>query len=114
MKDEGFVYLFTSPEGRINRKQWWIGVGGLLIIGFISSLLFGQDGLVPFAIAVLIMVAGIMLHIKRCHDRDKSGWWCLILIIPFAGTIWAIIDLCILEGTQGDNQYGPDPVETWS
>ena len=58
-----------------------------------------------------MLLAGIMLHIKRCHDRDKSGWWCLLLLIPVVGTIWAIIDLGVLAGTLGENRFGPDPLE---
>ena len=105
-----FGYLFTSAEGRINRQKWWIGVGILFGISIISSILFGNDGLVPFVIGVLMLIGGIMLHIKRCHDRGKSGWWCLLLLIPFVGLIWAIIDLGVLEGTKGANEYGSDPL----
>ena len=82
MQGIDFQYLFTSPEGRINRQRWWIGVAGLFIIWVISGVLFGRVGLVPYVIGWLILLAGLMLHIKRCHDRDKSGWWCLLLLIP--------------------------------
>ena len=112
MANVDMTYLFTSAEGRINRQQWWIGFGILLVIWLLSALLLGQDGLIPFIIGILIWLGGIMLHIKRCHDRDKSGWWCLLLIIPFVGFIWAVIDLGILPGTIGANEYGPDPLET--
>ncbi len=105
-----FTYLFTSADGRLNRQQWWIGVGILLAISLVSTLLFGSDGLVQFVIGILTLIAGIMLHIKRCHDRGKSGWWCLLLLVPFVGLMWAIIDLGILPGTVGDNEYGPDPL----
>ncbi|NNE21878.1 MAG: DUF805 domain-containing protein [Rhizobiales bacterium] len=111
MQDIDFTHLFSSPEGRINRQRWWIGVGILFVVGIISSVLFGSGGLVPFIIGILVMLAGIMLHIKRCHDRDKSGWWCLLLLIPFVGTIWAVIDLGILAGTPGENRFGPDPLQ---
>lgn len=110
MPNIDFVYLFTSPEGRINRRLWWIGVAGLFFLWLIAGLLFGREGLLPFFVGALILVAGIMLHIKRCHDRDKSGWWCLLLFIPIVGFIWAVVDLGILEGTKGENQYGPDPL----
>jgi len=30
--------------------------------------------------------------------------------VPFVGLIWAIIDLGILPGTVGPNEYGPDPL----
>jgi uncharacterized membrane protein YhaH (DUF805 family) len=108
MPNIDFVYLFTSSEGRINRKPWWIGVAGLFIIWLISGVLFGYEGFVSSVIGILILLAGIMLHIKRCHDRDKSGWWCLLLLIPMVGFVWAIIDLGILEGTKGENQFGAD------
>ena len=111
MQDIDFVYLFSSADGRINRQRWWIGVGTLFIVGLISAILFGNTGLVPFVIGILMLLAGIMLHIKRCHDRDKSGWWCLLLLIPVVGTLWALIDLGILEGTLGENRFGPDPRE---
>jgi uncharacterized membrane protein YhaH (DUF805 family) len=110
MDNVDFKYLFTSAEGRISRKQWWIGVGILFLVSLISTILFGSDGVFSFVISILMLLAGIMLHIKRCHDRDKSGWWCLLLIVPVVGFIWAVIDLGILPGTEGANQYGPDPV----
>jgi uncharacterized membrane protein YhaH (DUF805 family) len=105
-----FGYLFTSIDGRINRQRWWIGVGILILAWAISSALFGQDGFIAFVIAVLISLAGICLHVKRCHDRDQSGWWCLLLLIPAIGFLWAVINLGILEGTSGSNRFGPDPL----
>jgi len=112
MGNVDMTYLFTSADGRINRQQWWIGIGILAVIWLLSAVLLGRDGLIPFIIGLLIWLAGIMLHIKRCHDRGKSGWWCLLLLIPVVGFIWAIIDLGILPGTIGANEFGADPLET--
>ena len=105
-----FAYLFTSPEGRIERQRWWIGVAILFGAWLILNALFGVDGLIPFILSILLTIAGIMLHIKRFHDRDRSGWWVLILFVPILGLIWAIVDLGILEGTPGANRFGPDPI----
>ncbi len=52
----------------------------------------------------------LVVAIKRWHDRDKSGWWCLINFIPVVGTIWAFVENGCLEGTTGDNRFGPDPL----
>ena len=52
----------------------------------------------------------LALYAKRWHDRDKSGWWSLIGLVPFIGAIWILVELGILEGTRGPNQYGPDPL----
>jgi len=103
------TYLFTSPEGRIGRGHWWVGAAMLFFAWLIISLLFGSDGIVPFALGLILMFAGIMLHIKRFHDRGKSGWWVLIIFLPVIGFIWMIIDLGLLEGTPGQNDSGPAP-----
>ncbi|MCT8268965.1 MULTISPECIES: DUF805 domain-containing protein [Afifella] len=102
-------YLYTSFEGRIARKDWWIGVIGLFIISLIATLLFGNDGLIAFLISVFLFLAGIACHVKRFHDRGRSGWWALIILIPVIGPIWAIVDLGLLEGDQGANSWGPPP-----
>ena len=47
---------------------------------------------------------------KRWHDRDKSGWWALMNLIPIVGTIWVLIECGFLSGTPGRNRFGPDPL----
>lgn len=103
-------FLFATYEGRINRQLWWIGVGVIFAVSLIANFLIGSEGLVQLILGILLLLAGLALHIKRCHDRDKSGWWCLLLLIPLVGFIWAVVDLGILEGTKGPNDYGPDPL----
>ncbi|MCA9772145.1 MAG: DUF805 domain-containing protein, partial [Myxococcales bacterium] len=44
-------------------------------------------------------------------DRDKSGWWSALLIIPVIGWIWGLVEIGMLEGTVGPNRYGPDPID---
>jgi uncharacterized membrane protein YhaH (DUF805 family) len=105
-----WAYMFATPEGRLERRRWWIGVAGLFVAWLVIRILFGTDGLVALVLGIVLALAGLMLHIKRCHDRDKSGWWCLLLLIPFVGFVWAVIDLGILEGTHGPNRFGPDPL----
>ena len=60
--------------------------------------------------ALISMYMGFALMVKRCHDRGKSGWWSLISLIPLAGFIWVIIDLGVMEGDEGPNQWGPNPL----
>lgn len=55
-------------------------------------------------------VANIMLIIQRCHDLNKSGWFYLVLVIPVIGIIFALY-LLFAKGTEGPNQYGPDPLQ---
>ncbi len=53
--------------------------------------------------------AKLAVLVKRWHDRDKSGWWILIILIPFIGWLWQLIECGFMEGTQGPNRFGPSP-----
>ena len=69
----------------------------ILAIGF---LLWGLGTLVP----------SLAVGVRRLHDQDKSGWFLLMILIPFVG--WLIITaLMALEGTHGPNRFGEDPRE---
>jgi len=51
----------------------------------------------------------LAVFVKRWHDRDKSGWWVLINLIPLVGWLWTLIECGFLDGTPGPNKYGPSP-----
>ena len=53
---------------------------------------------------------GLAVAVKRWHDRDKSGWWVLIGMIPLIGAVWTFVENGCLRGTVGPNTYGPDPL----
>ena len=63
---------------------------------------FGLLGIVAIWMKLAVIV-------KRWHDRDKSGWWILITLIPFIGWLWQLIECGFMDGTQGPNKYGPSP-----
>ncbi|QDZ01201.1 DUF805 domain-containing protein [Nitratireductor mangrovi] len=111
-------YLLTSFEGRINRAKFWAGVGVLFVAGLIATgldIMLGTQSANGFGIFSGIMTLisiylACALYAKRWHDRNKSGWWTLIALVPLIGFFWILIELGILEGDKGDNQYGPDPL----
>ena len=111
-------YLFTSLEGRIGRQSYWMGVLAMAVIGVVASLLdvmlgtmndYGY-GIISGLAGLVMIYPAIVLYAKRWHDRNKSGWWSLIGIIPVIGGIWMLIELGFLKGTTGPNEYGPEPV----
>lgn len=109
MDKTDWKFLFLEYEGRINRAKWWLGVAVLFVVSLVTAVLFGQ-GLIGMIIALALIYPSLCLHIKRCHDRNQTGWWCLIMLIPVVNLIWAVINLGILEGTRGENRFGPDPL----
>ena len=65
----------------------------------------------PFAglFGLVLAWTHLAVFVKRWHDRDKSGWWVLINLIPVIGWFWTLIECGFLDGTPGPNKYGPSP-----
>jgi uncharacterized membrane protein YhaH (DUF805 family) len=112
-----FRKFYLSPEGRVNRKQFWLWlvlpltVIGILL-GFIDLTTGTYDpelgiGLYTGIFGLLSLIPSVIVYIKRFHDRDKSGWWVLIGLIPIIGAIWLLVELGFLAGTPGPNRFGP-------
>ena len=112
-------YLLTSFEGRIGRQQMWMGIIVLMVVSLIATvldILFGtmdQEtgiGIISGLVTLISIYPAVALYAKRWHDRGKSGWWTLIIFVPLIGFIWWLVECGFLRGTEGPNQYGPDPV----
>ncbi len=115
MENIDWQYLLFSFEGRINRAKYWLGVVAVAIVPWLFFMLaIAVNSTFLYWIAVLVSLITIWpslaIHIKRWHDRGKSGWWILIVFVPFIGWIWALIETGFLPGTPGPNEYGPDPL----
>jgi uncharacterized membrane protein YhaH (DUF805 family) len=69
--------------------------------------------MLPLGILLLITLwPSLALYAKRWHDRGKSGWWSLIMLIPIIGGIWMLIELGFLRGTDGPNRFGNDRLDS--
>jgi uncharacterized membrane protein YhaH (DUF805 family) len=62
-----------------------------------------------YTLAIFLPALGVA--VRRLHDTGRSGWWWLINFVCCIGGITLIVFYC-LPGTQGDNKYGPDPLNT--
>jgi uncharacterized membrane protein YhaH (DUF805 family) len=112
-----YQQFYLSAQGRVNRKQWWLYlVLPVFAVSLILSLVDGAVGTVDTESGLgllsgiwtlIILIPSILVHIKRFHDRDKSGWWVLIGLIPIIGGLWLLIELGFLKGTEGPNRFGP-------
>lgn len=122
-------YLFAF-EGRINRARYWAHAGlvmlvifpGLFGIGMLASAVERLEdpamaeaieaglGLLVLAIFLPLVISVFAVGAKRWHDRNRSGWWVLINLIPLIGPIWTIVECGCMKGTEGPNRHGPDPL----
>jgi uncharacterized membrane protein YhaH (DUF805 family) len=118
------MYLLTSYQGRIRRLHFWLGLIGAgvvfgVIYGIITSMSMSAIAnggspnpilmILGFIVDLVWLYVALAIYVKRAHDRDKTGWFVAIILIPIIGAIWLLIDLGFLDGTQGPNRFGPSP-----
>ena len=107
--------MFFGLQGRISRRQYWLyGVLALLGAALLGHVLLGIARVRPrtadIVVNLLLVWPALAVSVKRWHDRDKSGWWVLLNLVPVIGWLWALVDNGFLRGTDGPNRYGPDPL----
>jgi uncharacterized membrane protein YhaH (DUF805 family) len=124
-----FAQLF-SFNGRQRRMTFWLIA---IVISIINSVVysmtigpvymaalaghpaaggFGIGGILGSVVTLVLFWVSLANAVKRCHDRDKSGWWLLLywlVSLTIIGLIWPLIELGILDGTPGPNRFGPSP-----
>ena len=105
--------------GRINRQLLIIVqlTAGLLaafvmvVVGLISG---SNTENLPLAIVtgiidIILIWLSLSLDAQRLHDLNRSGWHVLLLLVPLYN-IYLVFVLLLKKGTEGPNQYGPDPL----
>ena len=128
-------YLLTSFSGRINRQPFWLSILAIVVLQWVLMLVLGMilgtsmmGGIDPnmppdeaaalamksmtpiIIISLLFLYPALAIYTKRWHDRDKSGWWTLIILVPIIGGIWFLVECGFLRGTDGANRFGADPL----
>ncbi|SMB55110.1 conserved hypothetical protein; putative inner membrane protein [Serratia proteamaculans] len=129
-----------SFKGRIGRRDFWIWmVLWLLLMAVAFSLasreLVDIQTIAFFIVGLLWPTAAVL--VKRLHDRNKAGWWALLLIlawllaagnwqmlaplwqwgvgrfVPTLIIVMMMIDLGAFVGTPEANRFGPpaEPVK---
>jgi len=107
----GEINIF-SAKGRLGRVRYFYysmltGLLGMVAIVLAMMLLSVSPTIGAIALAAIyiaMIVWGFFLIIQRCHDLNKSGWWSLLSLVPFA-----IFYFWFAPGTQGANQFGSEP-----
>ena len=108
--------FLLSFDGRIKRKAWWLVVAPIIALNLMLNSLSSSFAS-PFGVQMLSMIISLALiwpllavSAKRWHDRNKSGLWTLVNIVPIIGLIWMVVECGCLKGSAGENEYGPEPV----
>ncbi|MFB9990815.1 DUF805 domain-containing protein [Deinococcus oregonensis] len=122
---------YANFSGRARRREYWMfslisGIISLVLqlpfqiqnvtqavsggevnpngLGLLSIFLAGIYGLAVF-------IPSLAVGIRRLHDTGRSGWWLLITLVPFVGSIVLLI-FNVTDSQPGNNQWGANPKGT--
>lgn len=110
---------YASFEGRAPRAEYWywtlFTLLVWLVVRLVAEAIDAANGTVvgrlvsEVLLFLVLFVPGVAVAVRRLHDRDKSGWWYLLIFIPVVGAIILLVWFCI-RGMRGRNRFGPDPL----
>lgn len=104
---------YTVFQGRARRTEYWMFALFNFIISMVLSIIdgiIGTVGILSGLYCLAVLLPAIAVSVRRLHDIGKSGWWLLIVLVPFIGAIVLLI-FALLDSQAGSNQYGPSPKE---
>lgn len=113
---------YADFTGRSTRKEFWmfqllyvaLFVLGIVFVGgtmdeYGEGSEFGKVMLGLIALAFIGLVVPLLaVEARRFHDQDRSAWFVLLNLIPYAGIVIVFV-MMALPGTCGDNRFGPGP-----
>lgn len=115
---------YFTFKGRAPRSEFWlfilwcfiatsIGLAiDYLALGWAEKFeLYGMYGPASWAVIAFNTIPSVSVTVRRLHDRDKSGWFYWLSLIPLVGAIILLVWFC-KSGTAGPNRFGPSPFGT--
>ncbi len=100
----GPLKKYAVIEGRASRKEYWL----FLLINLVVWMMLSLSNPIGIAYLVAIWFPMMAVTVRRLHDSNHRGRWVLLNLVPFVGLI--VLYWLIIKGTDGDNDYGPDPL----
>ena len=101
--------------GRAGRRDFWM----FFLCNIIVCVILGILGLIPllgvvirivlYVYSLAMLVPCLAVGVRRLHDTNKTGLLMLLSLTGIGSIV--VLTLCAVEGTPGENQYGPNPIE---
>lgn len=102
---------YITFDGRARRSEYWYWFLAIVLVEIVVGIFYLMSSTLGILLYVVfglaIILPSIAVAIRRLHDTNRTGWWILLTLIPFGGLV--LLVFYVLEGTPGDNQYGPSP-----
>jgi uncharacterized membrane protein YhaH (DUF805 family) len=119
---KAFWSNYSNFKGRARRSEYWFiqlflvltnlaaaAIDLALMNGDVDRFIAnGGGGIVGLIWIFATIVPAIAVLIRRLHDTNRSGWWSLIGLVPFAGAIVLLV-FTATDSSKGSNKYGASP-----
>jgi uncharacterized membrane protein YhaH (DUF805 family) len=105
---------YVGFSGRARRMEYWMFALVNAIIFLVLAILATVTRsfffwVLLFLYDLAVLVPALAVTWRRIQDTGRNGLWILLGLIPFVGGIILLV-FTILPGTQGANEFGPDPL----
>ncbi len=83
--------LFLNADGRIGRRDFWVG----WLVLFVAGIFLGLIPLIHVIVWLLLIWPSVCIYSKRLHDMGRTGW---LQLIPFVVTVVASVVAVVIGG----------------
>ena len=135
----GPLKKYADFGGRASRMEFWVFLLFVTAITVAAQYVDGIEGrdvtvamsmgIVELSITLLFLLPTISAGVRRLHDTGRSGWWTMLIYLPWLATLAAQSDpaltlaaagallvggiawviLLLLPGQAGENAFGSAP-----
>ncbi|HDY86521.1 MAG TPA: DUF805 domain-containing protein [bacterium] len=103
------ISIYFKWTGRINRTTYWLYSIPLVLALFANNyFIYETNDTLYLIILAAIFYPAMMINIKRSHDRNRTGFFTLLLLVPIL-SLWPLIEFGFIRGSKGFNEHGSDP-----
>ncbi len=109
----GTAWWALGFDGRMGRLVY-ASAGSILFAAMLLLFAFlikrpSTGRLVMFTLGMLaVAFVSVRLTVLRCHDCNRSGWWSVLVLVPYAGVVVSLL-LSLMPGSAAANDYGEPP-----
>lgn len=111
LEGESSSVIGVDLSGRIGRLDYLFGgfAGFAIFLLGLAVFVRSMNFVVFLLAAAFCFFFSFRLAALRCHDRGWSGWWSLVMLVPYLGWLFGLL-LMVLPGERSANRFGvPKP-----
>lgn len=111
------IRRYVDFKGRSPRREfWWFTLLWAVVVSAamtVDRLAFNVSDPKDLHPTLMLAVFGLLLPhlgviVRRYHDLGRRGWRAVVLVVPYVGWLWFVIDMAT-PGELEENRFGEPP-----